>query len=59
MKRALGFAFVMLFAFNAMAFELTSADVKNGRPMTKVQEYKGIGLCRRQSFTRAGLEGCA
>jgi len=43
MKQALSFIFVALFAFNAMAFELTSPDVKTGRPMTKVQEYKGMG----------------
>jgi Raf kinase inhibitor-like YbhB/YbcL family protein len=45
MRRAFGFVFVALFAFNAMAFELSSPDpdVKTGRPMTKAQEYKGFG----------------
>jgi Raf kinase inhibitor-like YbhB/YbcL family protein len=45
MKRVLGFAVAALFATNALAFELTSPDpeVKTGKPMTKVQEYKGFG----------------
>jgi Raf kinase inhibitor-like YbhB/YbcL family protein len=45
MKRTLIFAIAALLAGNAMAFELTSPDpdVKNGKPMTKAQEYKGFG----------------
>jgi Raf kinase inhibitor-like YbhB/YbcL family protein len=45
MKRILGIVFGALFAFSATAFELTSPDpeVKTGKPMTKVQEYKGFG----------------
>lgn len=45
MKRILGFVFAALLAGNALAFELTSpdTDVKNGHPMTKVQEYNGFG----------------
>jgi Raf kinase inhibitor-like YbhB/YbcL family protein len=45
MKRALGFVVAALLAGNALAFELASPDpeVKNGRLMTKVQEYKGFG----------------
>ena len=43
MKRVLAFVSVALFAFNAMAFDLTSPDVKTGRPMTKTQEFKGMG----------------
>ena len=45
MKRTLIFLVAALLAGNAMAFELTSSDpdVKNGKPMTKAQEYKGFG----------------
>ncbi len=45
MKRALGLIVAVLLAGNALAFELTSPDpdVKTGKPMTKVQEYKGFG----------------
>lgn len=45
MKRLLTIAFATLFAGNVLAFDLSSPDpeVKNGRPMTKAQEYKGMG----------------
>ena len=45
MKRTLIFILSALLAGNAMAFELSSPDpdVKNGKPMTKAQEYKGFG----------------
>ncbi len=45
MKRTTGFVFAALLAGNALAFDLTSPDpeVKNGKPMTKAQEYKGFG----------------
>ncbi len=45
MKRVPGFAFAALLAVNAQAFDLSSPDpaIKMGRPMTKVQEYKGFG----------------
>jgi hypothetical protein len=43
MKRTLGFIFAALLAGNAMAFDLTSPDVKMGHPMGEEQEYKGFG----------------
>lgn len=45
MKRLLPIAVATLFAGNVLAFDLSSPDpeVKNGKPMTKVQEYKGFG----------------
>ncbi len=43
MKKILPFALSMLLAGNALAFELTSDDIKNGKPMTAEQEYKGFG----------------
>ncbi len=45
MKKLFGFAVIALFAGSVQAFELASPDpeVKNGRLMTKVQEYKGFG----------------
>ncbi len=45
MKRVLSFAVAALLAGNVLAFELTSPDpeVKTGKPMVKVQEYKGFG----------------
>lgn len=45
MKRMMLFAFAALIACDAMAFELTSPnpEVKNGRPMPKSQEYRGMG----------------
>lgn len=54
MKRALGLAVAVLFAGHALAFELSSPDpdVKMGRPMTSVQEYKGFG-CRGDNLSPA------
>lgn len=43
MKRTLAFTFAALLAGNALAFDLVSTDVKNGKPMTADQEYKGMG----------------
>ncbi len=54
MKRTTGFVFAALLAGNALAFDLTSPDpeVKNGKPMTKAQEYKGFG-CNGDNFSPA------
>jgi Raf kinase inhibitor-like YbhB/YbcL family protein len=43
MKWILGLTFATLLGSNAMAFDLTSPDVKTGHPMTEDQEYKGFG----------------
>ncbi len=43
MKRLLALTSVALFAGNALAFDITSTDVKNGHPMTADQEYNGMG----------------
>lgn len=34
---------LLICATSATAFELTSIDIKNGKPMTPMQEYKGMG----------------
>ncbi|MDO8988376.1 MAG: YbhB/YbcL family Raf kinase inhibitor-like protein [Sideroxyarcus sp.] len=56
MKRISGLVIASLLAGNALAFELTSPDpeMRNGRPMSKVQEYRGFG-CNGDNLS-PGLE---
>jgi len=43
MNRMIVIALATLLSGNVLAFDLTSPDIKNGHPLTTVQEYKGFG----------------